>query len=196
MRLSTVSAIVAIGFAVVACDNRNSNQPQTPPAAEAPAESTAATPAAPGPAEVAGDAGFVEKAAVAGLFEVETSELALQRATGAPLKEFAQMMVTDHTAANNELKDLIGSGRVAEVTHVPSALDADHQAKLEALKAAANGPAFDAKYHELQLEGHRQAVALFEAQSTGGTNASLKDWATKTLPKLKEHLTRIEAIKP
>lgn len=187
--LPLATATLLIGLAAGACDNRNNNQAQSPtpaPAAEAPAA----------PGETTGDAAFVEKAAVAGLFEIETSQLALQRATKPELKEFAQMMVTDHTAANNELKDLIGSGQVTDVTHVPNALDADHQAKLEALKAAANGPAFDAKYHELQLQGHKDAVALFEAQSTRGDHANLKDWATKTLPKLKEHLSRIEAITP
>jgi putative membrane protein len=190
------TAIALIGLAAVACDNRNSNQARNEPPAAAPAESAVETPAPTVSEDASADAIFVEKVAIAGLFEIESSELALQRATKPQLKEFAQMMVTDHTTANNELKDLVGSGQVSGVTHVPSALDAEHQAKLEALKAAANGPAFDAKYQALQLEGHRQAVALFEAQANKGDNPRLKDLATKTLPQLKLHLSRIEGIAP
>jgi putative membrane protein len=189
--LVTATLVGAIAFA---CDNPNSTQIQAAPAAPA-KESTAATPAGT-PSEKTGDAAFVEKAAVAGLFEIETSQLAMTRAVKTDLQGFAQMMVTDHNTANNELKDLVGSGQIQDVTHVPNALDAEHQGKLEELKAAANGPAFDKKYHELQLEGHKQAVALFEAHAKNGDNAALKDWAVKTLPKLKDHLTRIQGITP
>jgi hypothetical protein len=38
------------------------------------------------------------------------------------------------------------------------------------------------------MKAHRDAVALFEA-SKAGDNAELKDWAGKTLPHLKEHLS-------
>lgn len=155
----------------------------------------AATPAMPAPAPLS-DASFVSKATIAGLFEVETSKLALAKVTKPELKQFAQAMIDDHTAANDELKALVVKGRVTGVKVVPKALDAEHQKKLDELKAEEKGLAFDRKYHQLQLEGHAAAVDLFTQESTGGQDAELKQWAAKTLPKLKEHKTHIENLKP
>ncbi len=142
------------------------------------------------------DASFVSKATIAGLFEVETSKLALAKVTKPELKQFAQTMIDDHSAANDELKALVTKGQVTGVKAVPKALDAEHQKKLDELKAAEKGLAFDQKYHQLQLEGHSAAVDLFTQEATGGQDAELKQWAAKTLPKLKEHKTHIENLKP
>ena len=46
---------------------------------------------------------FVNQAASGGLFEVQSSELALQRSQDAKVQEFANQMITDHTANNQEL---------------------------------------------------------------------------------------------
>ena len=47
---------------------------------------------------------FVNEAASGGMFEVQSSQLALERGQGDEVKAFAQMMITDHTANNEELK--------------------------------------------------------------------------------------------
>jgi len=62
-----------------------------------------------------GDAGFAETATVAGMFEVESSHLALEKATKPRLKEFAQMMIDDHGKANDELRDIVESGKAPAV---------------------------------------------------------------------------------
>src|SRR6478736_8280587 len=49
---------------------------------------------------------FVEKAAVGGMFEVKSSQVAQQMATDANVKNFAAHMVADHTKANQELMSL------------------------------------------------------------------------------------------
>jgi putative membrane protein len=47
----------------------------------------------------------------------------------------------------------------------------------------------------MQLKGHQDAVALFEAYSKSGDNADLKKWAAKTLPHLKQHLSMAQKLK-
>ena len=49
------------------------------------------------------DSQFVTKAAEGGQFEVEIAKLAADKATDPHVKEFAQMLVDDHTAANENL---------------------------------------------------------------------------------------------
>jgi putative membrane protein len=192
MNRFTITALVAI-LALTACDNRSSNQTQSqspplPPSDNAAPQTVAAQPS------VNADGAFVESAAIAGMFEVESSREGFSRATKPELKQFAQMMIDDHAKANDELKTLVSGGQVSGVTAVPTELDATHQTKIAELKAAKNGPDFDAKYAQAQLEGHQQAVALFEAQSTNGQSDTLKKWAAEKLPTLKAHLARIEPL--
>ncbi|QDC02748.1 DUF4142 domain-containing protein [Mesorhizobium sp. 8] len=132
---------------------------------------------------------FVNKAAVGGMFEVESSNLAGSTAMDNTVKDFATMMVTDHTAANTKLKTVAGEQKLT----VPTALDAKHQAMLDKLNGA-KGEAFDQAYVQAQRDAHDEAVSLFEDYSQNGANASLKAFATETLPTLKMHQEKIETI--
>ncbi len=75
----------------------------------------------PGIAVVEDDAKFVVEAANGGMSEVEFGKLAQQKATNAKVKEFAEMMVMDHTKANEELKALAKAKNVT----LPDSLNAD-----------------------------------------------------------------------
>jgi putative membrane protein len=58
----------------------------------------------------------------------------------------------------------------------------------------AKGEAFDQAYVQAQRDAHDEAVSLFEDYSQNGDNASLKTFATETLPTLKMHQEKIETI--
>jgi putative membrane protein len=77
---------------------------------------------------------------------------------------------------------------------LPTAMDAEHQKKLDELRAL-NGQEFDVAYDKAQLQGHKDAVALFESYAKNGDNPDLKKWAAKTLPHLKQHLKLAEKLK-
>jgi putative membrane protein len=132
---------------------------------------------------------FVNKAAAGGMFEVESSKLADTEAQDGNVKDFAHMMVTDHTAANTKLKKIAGEQKLG----VPSALDPDHQAILDKLNSA-KGAEFDHTYVEAQRDAHDEAVSLFENYSRDGDNASLKSFASETLPTLKMHQENIQRL--
>jgi putative membrane protein len=130
---------------------------------------------------------FVKKVAISDMFEVESSKLAAQRAD-APTKTFAGQMVKDHTKTSTELK-----GLAIPNAPIPTAMDAEHQGKLDKLKAL-NGADFTKQYKEIQVSAHKDAVALFEQYAKGGDNEKLKAWANKTLPDLKHHLEMAQAL--
>ena len=133
---------------------------------------------------------FVRDAAIGGMFEIQSSELAKTRAGGA-LAAFAGTMIEDHNKASDELKTLIRNGSAKET--LPSALDDAHQKKLDELKAL-SGAEFARTYVDDQVSAHKDAVSLFERYAKGGDNASLKAWASKALPTLKHHLGMAEAL--
>lgn len=129
------------------------------------------------------DAEFVRKAAICGLIEVQSSEAALKRGLSPEEKKFAQQMIDDHTAVNKELAALAEKKGIA----VPKALDKDSQAKIDKL-AKVEEKDFAEEYMECQVKDHKEAVELFEDQSTDGKDPELRAFAAKHLPHLKHHL--------
>jgi putative membrane protein len=134
---------------------------------------------------------FVKKVAISDMMEVQSSELALSRQPDADTKPFAEKMVKDHQQTSKDLKGLVESGKVKAT--LPTALDAEHQKKLEELKSK-SGKEFDRAYDQMQLQAHEEAVALFEQYSQSGDNPDLKSWAAKTLLHLKEHLAMAKTL--
>jgi putative membrane protein len=133
--------------------------------------------------------GFMTEAAKGGMAEVELGKVAVSKAQNAEVKQFAQQMVAEHTKANNELKQLAEKKSVT----LPTDLDAMHKSMKDKLSNL-SGAEFDKEYIKGQVEDHEKTVALFEAQSTGGTDADAKAMAMKTLPNLKAHLDMARKI--
>ena len=135
------------------------------------------------------DKEFVTKAGGGGLAEVQMGNLALQKASSAEVKSFAQRMVTDHSKANEELQQLATAKGVA----LPTDLDPDPKAALDHLSSL-NNAEFDKAYMQHMVEDHQKDVAEFEKASTSAYDSDLKAWAAKTLPTLKEHLQLAQSV--
>jgi putative membrane protein len=131
---------------------------------------------------------FVDKAAVGGMFEVQTSKIAQDKAHDQSVKDFAAMMIHDHEAANAKLETIAGEQKLK----VPTDLDAAHKSDLERLQNSKDG--VDQPYVEMQRAAHADAVKLFESYAKDGDNASLKAFAGETVPTLKMHQDKIEKI--
>ncbi len=136
-----------------------------------------------------GDTGFMTKAALGGMAEVELGKLAATKAQSAEVKQFAQKMVTDHTKANDELKALAGEKNFS----MPVRLDTKHQAVLDKLSGL-SGAEFDKAYVEAMVADHAETVATFKSEADGGKDADAKAWAGKMLPNLQMHLEMIKGI--
>ena len=133
---------------------------------------------------------FVAMAVPSNLFEIETSQLALDRPVSPKVKAFARKMVDDHSAAGVRLREVIG---VARVTAPPEKLDARHIAQLEALRGASDAQ-FEKAYLEVQRKAHDEAVVLFEGYAAGGENAALRALAAELLPRLRAHRAALDSL--
>ncbi len=129
---------------------------------------------------------FVRQASIGGMFEIESSKLALQRSKNAKLREFAQMMVSDHQKAAAKLKQVHPGGAAQQ-------LDDTHAQIIARLKAA-DVATFDTLYVAEQTAAHQQAVTLFEGYAKGGDDRALKAYAAATLPTLKAHLDAVKKL--
>jgi putative membrane protein len=143
-----------------------------------------------GSAKLAGDERkFLEKAAMDGVAEVEMGRVAASKASDAQVKQFAQRMVTDHSKANDELKQLASNKGV----QVPTSVDKKHQKEMDDLSKK-DASKFDREYMEHMVKEHRKDVSEFEKQSRSAKDADVKAFASKTLPTLKEHLQMAQQI--
>jgi putative membrane protein len=131
------------------------------------------------------DKEFVSKAGMGGLAEVQMASLALQKASNADVKAFAQRMVTDHGMANNELAQMATTKGLA----LPTELAGEHKEGLDHLSTL-SGAEFDKAYMKHMVEDHEKTVADFDKASTSATDSDVKAWAGQKLPTLKEHLAQ------
>ena len=129
------------------------------------------------------DKQFVMKAAQGGMAEVSTGQLAAAKATNADVKAFGNRMVTDHGKANDELKQLATNKGLS----LPTDTDADHKKKMNDLEKK-SGKDFDKSYMADMVKDHEHDVAEFQKESTSAQDPDLKNWVTKTLPTLQDHL--------
>src|SRR4051812_49619891 len=84
------------------------------------------------------DSKFITEAAMGGMAEVKLGQLAVDKATSADVKQFAQRMVDDHSKANQELTELASSKSVT----LPSDIGPKNQASMEKLSKL-SGADFD-----------------------------------------------------
>jgi putative membrane protein len=135
------------------------------------------------------DRGFIDKAAASGLAEVQEGQLAQSQSQSDKVKDFAQRMVTDHSAANDKLKSL-GSDAGAEVLMTLDSADEQQLATLRKLQ----GAAFDKRYIHDQIAAHKAAIVLFKKEASSGSDPQLKQFAAATLPTIEEHLKAAEDL--
>jgi putative membrane protein len=185
MRRGFLVAIFVFAGLLCGCENANENTVTTNTNANATLTNTNAvaqsTPAR-GVAPKHDDNAFVTNVAMDGMAEVELGRLAAQKAKNPDVKRFAQRMVTDHSKANAELKQLASKLGIT----IPAAATDAQKAEHDRL-AKLSGAEFDREYMSLMTAGHDKAVSAFEDEAANGSVTDIKQWSAKILPTLKEH---------
>jgi putative membrane protein len=148
-----------------------------------PALSQSGAPGGRAPALLAADRTFVVTVLKNGAAEAELGKLAIQKATRADVKQFAQRMVDDHTKAGDKLKMLAQAKGIA----IPGDIDPKAKALHDQLSKL-SGEGFDRRYMEAMLADHRQAADEFRRELTNGRDNDIKAFAADTLPTIEEHL--------
>lgn len=129
------------------------------------------------------DAAFAKEAAEGGMAEVKLGQLAEDKSTSQQVKDFAKRMVEDHSKADDQLKSAASSDKIA----LPEKIDLRGQAEYDRLSRL-SGTAFDRAYARAMLRDHETDVAAFRQEANDGKDASIKSFASQTLPTLEDHL--------
>ena len=130
------------------------------------------------------DADFAKDAAIGGKFEVEMGKTAQSKGKSQDVKDFGKKMVDDHTKANDKLAAVAKDLKIT----LPSALDQQHKDTADRLSKL-SGDQFDREYAATMVKAHGEDLAAFEKEISTGQNAQLKQFASDTVPMIKQHQT-------
>jgi putative membrane protein len=151
-----------------------------------------------------------------GTAEIEIATLAKEHASSTDVKQFAQMMIDDHTKAGDQLKGIA----TANTIPVEPAVDDKHMNLMNDLSKQ-HGLDFDKAYMSAMVDGHEDAVKALRSRvdedrtlserlqgknpedravvkpesSDDRTTMSVNEWAANTLPTVEHHLDRAKEIK-
>ena len=132
---------------------------------------------------------FAINAARGGMTETRLGEIAKQKAGSQQVKDFGQRMVTDHSKANDELKQIIankGAVLPAELSHHENS-EIDKFDKL-------TGRDFDKEYAEYMVKDHKKDLKEFQDAAKDLSDPDLKAFAQKTAGVIEEHLRMAKDI--
>jgi putative membrane protein len=139
--------------------------------------------AAAGAAAPMSDQQFVDFAGQTDMMEANLGQLAENQASAQGVKDYAQMLVTDHTNDYTQLSTVGGKANLI----VPKGLDVAHD-KMIAPFSKLKGAAFDHRYIQEMIAGHTKAIAVYTKEAADAQSADLKAYASETLPTLQKHL--------
>jgi putative membrane protein len=135
------------------------------------------------------DATFVSEAAMANLTEIELGQCAQRQSSSPQVREFAQRMIDDHSAASNQLREAASASGIS----VPNSMDQHHRRMADDL-CAKSGADFDAAYASMMRNDHEKVIATFESAERNVRSPDLKRFASQTVPTLRTHLEQARRL--
>ncbi len=135
------------------------------------------------------DEKFVKHEAAAGKAVVKIAGLGVKKTQRADIKAFAEMLVTDHTLANEELATLAE----AKGVELSTVIDPKHASTYQELEKH-SGTDFDKEFLATLVNGHKKCVSSFEDAAKDSQDNDLKLWAQKTLLTLNTHLEKAKEL--
>jgi putative membrane protein len=132
---------------------------------------------------------FVAKVSQGGMFEVEASKVANDKATQQDVIDTSVTEVHDHQLVGDKLKSIAGTLGLP----FPTELNSEFKTRLEKLKSL-SGKAFDDAYIEEMDAIHAIDVEAFAEQAKTGKNQALKDFAGETVLIVRRHIGSLHAV--
>ncbi len=142
------------------------------------------------------DANVAAVAHASNMDEIQTSQLALQRSQNAQVRQFAQMMITEHTAVDQQMMQMLQARNMAPQPNAPA------QAAMQATRATVanlsqrSGMDFDRAYTMHQVNAHRWTLTSLDQSLIPSTrDPEIKAFlTTRVRPAVAMHLEMAQRI--
>jgi putative membrane protein len=131
---------------------------------------------------------YLHKASEGQRAEVDLGQLAVQKASSDPVKQYGARMIQDHQRAREELQKLS-----KEVPREAGELSMPHQ-QIQRMLVQLSGKDFDKAYMSFMVRDHMKEVGEWEQRALTVTDARVERWMASMLRLLKDHLEQGRAI--
>jgi putative membrane protein len=132
---------------------------------------------------------FIHRADQGEMMKAQLGEIGAEKASAQPIKQIGSAIVKEHRRANQELQALATKRGVV----LEKALQPKHRETIDRV-AKLTGEEFDKVFVSEMITGHKKGVSVFEKAGASAKDADLKAFIGKTLPVLKLHLQKLEAL--
>ncbi len=141
---------------------------------------------------------FALQASKHGAAEVELGRLAAGKARSREVKQFAEMMIADHTKGGDALKKAAEPHGGEVSSELP-----DKSEELMARLQRLEGAEFDREYMTAMVDGHQEMRGMITGRlndakrmttSKSQLEAAVDGWAQEALPTVEAHLAKAEQI--
>ncbi len=120
------------------------------------------------------DKQYLHDAAQDSNYEIKTSQLALKKSNSADVKEYARMVIHDHSSLKAETKVAERAAKVP--TLPPSSMSSSDEAKLNKLQGL-SGNDFDKEYIQGLLKGNEGSVSKSKSEASEASLPAIKKLA-------------------
>jgi putative membrane protein len=136
------------------------------------------------------DEAFVRFAASSGLAEMEGARLVLKTTSNADVRDYVQKLLREHIRGADDLRRIVAPRGIT----LPAAPTGRHADMVTKLSGVGRPELDDAFLQRFGVDGHKEAIALFERHLSEGKDAELKRYAQQTLVALREHLSGAQKL--
>jgi len=130
-----------------------------------------------------GDQAFLRDASQGNLTEIENARLALKSAASDEVRRYAQRILDDHTRNQSDLRGVAQKAGV----DLPNDIDSHHH-DMQTQLTRLSGSDFDREYIRMMISDHQKDISKFEDAARNSKDSEVRDFASKTLPTLRDHL--------
>jgi putative membrane protein len=132
---------------------------------------------------------FMMEAVRADLAEIDIAQVALQNSGTSEVKDFANMIKSDHTSALEGLSELMKDMDVPQPKSIPVELQQDIS-RMSSL----TGGELDREFVNMIVSQQQKAVEMFRDQQSTAQNEDVKKYVEDTLPRLEMHLEKAQRL--
>ena len=135
------------------------------------------------------DALFMAEAASANMLQVQLGELALEKAVSPEVKELAEQFTEGQRQVVEDLQNIAAQRNFV----LPTTLGTAHQEVYDQVSAE-SGIGFDLAYLKRMREEQSKLLDRYEDMAEEGQTMEVKQFASKQLPLLRQHLQKAEEL--
>jgi putative membrane protein len=132
---------------------------------------------------------FMTEAVRADLAEINMAQVALENSGTGEVKDFANMIKSDHTSALEDLSELMKDMNVPPPKSIPVELQQD----ISRMRSLTGGE-LDREFVNMIVSQQQKTIEMFRDQQSTAQNEDLKKYVEDTLPRLEMHLEKAQRL--